>query len=375
MSTVQLRCLIDHAGRVEAQDFALQAVSTGSSELTIDSYQTLFHSVKLHVVPRKRLPKDYTAQFHLSVSIAPDYGTPQDNLLEENDRQVLDLMQEPSYVHLEGLEESALILGTCTSSIVLRSGSSACTTSSETESSESRTFDDTLPDALNPLLTETHTEVSLYPPQDAIGGDVSYIRIHERPSMHAIGDRLWHSSIVLASYILNGHTEGPTSTSTTVLELGAGCGLASLAYAQSLLNRTAKTLTRIVATDLPEIVDSTLKSSLQANPTLARSIEAESLMWGEELHCDFSSDADGHLIVLASDVLYNPSSHEIFLRTLLALRDRCKGSMKVFIAYKHRTEGDGDFFQRSAQQNMPFERVYRVANVELRRYSTCNPPS
>jgi hypothetical protein len=51
---------------------------------------------------------------------------------------------------------------------------------------------------------------------------------------------------------------------------------------------------------------------------------------------------DAELVLLAADVLYNPSSHQAFLSTVLKLLDGVKGY--GLVAYRKRTEGDDAFF-------------------------------
>lgn len=185
--------------------------------------------------------------------------------------------------------------------------------------------------------------------------------------MHVIGDHLWHCSPVLAAYLIR-HSDlpGNTGPSASIIDLGAGCGQISLAVASILGGRSGQ---RILATDLLEIVESTLAESIAANKSLSKHIELQALEWGKgllSLPNGFIKNAQQQsLIILASDVLYNRDSHGVFLQTLLRLFEAVDGNAKAIVAYKHRVQGDSDFFDLAERAGLHFELLYEVAAIQL----------
>ena len=202
-----------------------------------------------------------------------------------------------------------------------------------------------------------NTEVLLRLPD---GYAQRYLLILEQPSLHIIGDHLWHSSIVLAQYILNGHLDGALQ-GRQIVELGAGCGLLSLAASARLLLSDQAT-SKIIATDLKEVVNSTLQESLLANSALAINIQPLALDWGTS---DLSLPPGKPLTILASDVLYNADSHEIFLDTLLAMYKLAGGDAIVYIAYRHRIAGDDRFWELARESGLVFGQIHQLADIQI----------
>ena len=187
--------------------------------------------------------------------------------------------------------------------------------------------------------------------------------------MHVIGDHLWHSSIALASYILNTKSlfdEAPYSSDKLFVELGAGCGLLSLAIS-CLLQSQADRSQKIIATDLPEIVETTLADTLAANPDTSSMITKQALRWGQDRNAlpPVIQNHDGDLIILASDVLYNAQSHLDILRTLLVLFRNCKKQCEAYITYKYRVEGDNGFFDLARQAGLSMSMICKIADIEI----------
>lgn len=188
----------------------------------------------------------------------------------------------------------------------------------------------------------------------------------ERPLDKIIGDHLWHGSIILAYAILHGAQAVPDAR--TIIELGAGCGLASLSIEQ-VLNDCEVT---ILATDLPEVVETTLSETLNGQNGWKSSVKSESLVWDSTNDCkrllENISDRRS-LWLLAADVLYNPSSHEAFLETMSSLCTAFEHSI-VTIAYRPRTAGDDAFFDMASNRGFPFSLKLKLADVQIWQY--CN---
>jgi predicted nicotinamide N-methyase len=206
------------------------------------------------------------------------------------------------------------------------------------------------------MVSVRHTEVLLYPP-----GAKTPLRIMERPSMHVIGDHLWHSSLVMASFLLNQQLDAYLSAEAMsgafFLELGTGCGLISLATAIAVPEAS-----KILATDILEIVETTLAETLSANSHL--SISSEALRWGEDLP-SIVKQHNGDIVILASDVLYNKESHQDFLQTLLDVFAACKGQAQAFVTYKHRVIGDEGFFEMAKNGGLYLAMIHQIADVQI----------
>lgn len=308
--------------------------STGNDTCMLASGRGVFHNLKVVVNNKPGSQAPARPSFRLRVALDPEGAAvyPARNAGRQEERDLLAFVRERACVSLESYEQHILLLKATTGPIHILSGRTSA------------------PAAMKVSTTEVFLAVA--------------IRIIEQPSLHAIGDHLWHSSLVMASYLLSRQHIKPAAL---VLELGAGCGLVSLAAAACGVHSSCD----IIASDLPDIVESTLSASLAANAALASGISAQFLIWGEDLAPSLRQAIARHqnrLTIYASDVLYNSGSHEVFLQTLIALAAAAVGGMEVWIAYRHRIAGDDDFWVMAESAMMPFERVHQIADIQLWRY-------
>lgn len=208
------------------------------------------------------------------------------------------------------------------------------------------------------------TLFNLYPACKA-DGLAGLIRLQEEPNMHLIGDRCWHSSLVMAYWLMQ-NSAIRNSTTSLIIELGSGLGTVSLATALVLRGR-GKGDSKIIATDLPEIVKTTLSSNIRRHPALAKQIHVMNFTWGEPLPPLITSaiEAADSLTVLACDVLYNRDSHPLLVDALIRLHKASNGSVIVYIAYKHRISGDGDFFSGPILETFVVDKIYTLAGIEV----------
>lgn len=257
--------------------------------------------------------------------------------------------------------------------------------------------------------------------------------IIERPNLNnSTGQRLWDCSLGLSLYLAADPSrlvpsptltdagagreskrlrlDAPSTTSATdcsslqVVELGAGCGLLSL-LAHALLETAPHNASldspscfEVIATDVEATVESTLAENLLCNSGHQTSgegskpeghwqkrirIRSEVLEWGAAIPDDMRQmrlkilgstpvTVRNDLLVLASDVLYNPSFHQPLLDTLLALLrppDIPTGLQcprrEAKIAYKHRTEGDDDFFRMAREAGLAAEKVWEWGKIQV----------
>ena len=222
------------------------------------------------------------------------------------------------------------------------------------------------------------------------------ITIIERPGLNnSTGQRLWDCAIALSSYLslhpTSLHPSPPSSdqktkkkakldpltppAALTCLELGAGCALTSLVAATLLPPSSASST--IIPSDVEVTFSTTLKENLDANPSHRALIHPAVLSWGplppaevlDILSVDgLSRDADRALTILGSDILYNPESHRVLLDTLLAfMRHPRIRTAQALIAYKPRTEGDGEFFPLAEKESFEVEKVWEWGELGVYR--------
>ncbi|GAA5860263.1 hypothetical protein JCM3774_000362 [Rhodotorula dairenensis] len=278
------------------------------------------------------------------------------------------------------------------------------------------------------------------------------IQITERPGLNnSTGQRLWDCAIGLTSFLSQNpaaldpnsslralsHERGdadhedlatsrpakrlrPDDASSSsprqlrVVELGAGCALASMVAAQLLSSESNHGAASVLATDVEATVESTLKENLVANglalsdstvsstvPSRPKAkapikVERAVLEWGrlsdEQLAVvlryphptrgrsdrDSPGDDGAALTILATDVLYNPESHPLLLATLLSLLRPTDGPAqscsppsgssptvprRALVAYKRRTDGDDGFFPLARGAGLKVQKVWEWGEV------------
>jgi predicted nicotinamide N-methyase len=190
------------------------------------------------------------------------------------------------------------------------------------------------------------------------------LRIIERPLDKNVGDHLWHGSVLMANSILVGKVRIPEVQ--TIIEVGAGCGLVSLSIAQMLLDSSK----RIIATDLQDIVDTTMSETLQADISTASRIERKPLEWGNQDDIErllASIHERERVWLVAADVLYNPASHEELLKSLRQLSQHFTHSC-ITIAYRPRSTGDINFFGLASKAGFDFKVIFQHADVQMWHY-------
>ncbi|KAK4046426.1 hypothetical protein OIV83_006085 [Microbotryomycetes sp. JL201] len=205
------------------------------------------------------------------------------------------------------------------------------------------------------------------------------IQIIERPGLNnSTGQRLWDCALgmtcwltrtgtpFLNEFIASGSPDESQSLKHVILELGAGCGLVSMAA--SALQRKEFD---VLATDVKETVETSLLENITANRRSGRHLRALTLEWGA-LTPATKQDLVGSrtkqrpVTVLATDVLYNTSSHHVLLETLC---DLLEGELSTaFIAYKKRTDGDDAFFALASGRKLGVQRVWTWGEISVWKF-------
>lgn len=263
---------------------------------------------------------------------------------------------------------------------------------------------------------------------------LSNVCIVERPGLNnSTGQRLWDCAVAMTAFLsahpsaldpstdLNAligqadETRPAKRARTTsvpgdwaplrVVELGAGCALASMAAHHALAAAGRENAT-VVATDVQATVDTTMRENLGENGLLAGAdsavkgpsgvraaslIEARVLEWGDMSQDDIgrllqTSSSSGRrvtaagttddpaLTLLGTDILYNPDSHSallVTLRSLLRPASRPSRPRRALIAYKRRTAGDDAFFGLAGQpadnseEGLSVQKVWEWGEVSI----------
>ncbi|KIX00406.1 uncharacterized protein Z518_10545 [Rhinocladiella mackenziei CBS 650.93] len=136
-----------------------------------------------------------------------------------------------------------------------------------------------------------------------------------------------------------------------VLELGTGCGIVGIAFAQLVK-------CDILLTDLEDAQEILASNVRYASPVAGSMIQTGILDWATGL--DDSSNANFDLI-LVSDCIYNPESSIHLVETLRQLAFRTP-KLLILVGFKRRHEADTVFFERMQQAN--FDTVERI-NIPL----------
>ncbi|KEF53800.1 uncharacterized protein A1O9_10201 [Exophiala aquamarina CBS 119918] len=145
-----------------------------------------------------------------------------------------------------------------------------------------------------------------------------------------------------------------------VLELGAGCGIVGVAFAQLVK-------CDMLLTDLEDAQEILGRNVRLATPTAGSSVQAQNLDW--ETGLDDSSNSKFDLI-LVSDCIYNPESSLHLVKTLRQLALRAP-NVVVLVGFKRRHDADSIFFER--MQSTKFEIVESI-NIPLPHTNTDQDP-
>ncbi|RMZ92663.1 hypothetical protein DV736_g125, partial [Chaetothyriales sp. CBS 134916] len=122
-----------------------------------------------------------------------------------------------------------------------------------------------------------------------------------------------------------------------VIELGAGCGIVGIAFAQLVKSD-------VLLTDLDDALDILNSNIRLAAPAAGSRLEAMVLDWSECL----ASTSTQYDIILVSDCIYNPDSSVHLVETLQRLSKQTPVPL-ILVGYKHRHSADQVFFDQMRQ--------------------------
>ena len=134
-----------------------------------------------------------------------------------------------------------------------------------------------------------------------------------------------------------------------VLELGAGCGIVGIAFAQLVK-------CDILLTDLEDAQEVLASNIRCASPLAGSTIQSEVLNWASSLEDSSNFNYD---LILVSDCIYNPDSSLDLVEILRQLATRTPDTL-ILVGYKRRHEADTIFFERMQETNFDI-----VENVDI----------
>jgi predicted nicotinamide N-methyase len=155
---------------------------------------------------------------------------------------------------------------------------------------------------------------------------------------------------------LAGLLKSGTARRLRVLELGAGCGIVGVAFAQ--LVKCDMLLTDLE--DAQEILASNIRC---ASPTAGSTIRAQVLDWASGFDDSSNTNFD---LVLVSDCIYNPDSSLYLVETLRQLAVRAPHVL-ILVGFKPRHEADAIFFDRMQHTNF---NIVEELNIPLPHTTT-----
>ncbi len=171
------------------------------------------------------------------------------------------------------------------------------------------------------------------------------------------GLRLWDGAYLLAKYleVAEDFREGKFWQGKRCLELGCGCGLVGLVAwllgAQVTLTDTEETLVH-TAKCVQKNIDNWKASQLTVPSQ--KSLKLETLLWGAD---NPNASQENFDVVLGSDVIYQPETVPLLLKTLQNLTIP---KTLVLIAYKERGLGEHVFFDSLPDYSLECARVDRT---------------
>lgn len=171
---------------------------------------------------------------------------------------------------------------------------------------------------------QRHVEPYVHHIADSKHRPARILELAQQPyTTQGFASTVWDSSIVLAKY-LERHADGRV-VGKRVLELGAGCGLASAA-AIVLGAR------RVAATDLEENLPLLRANLAKCTPAYARRrVSVDALRWGHSLP-DVEFD-----LVLGADLMYIDEAVPALIETLVTACAWTSGGVAIFAYGRNRT--------------------------------------
>jgi Lysine methyltransferase len=136
-----------------------------------------------------------------------------------------------------------------------------------------------------------------------------------------------------------------------ILELGSGCGIVGIAFAQRLKSD-------VLLTDLDDASEILEMNVKLAAPKAGSSLRAEVLDWSSDLHDSLNAKYD---LVLVSDCIYNPDSSVDLVETLKRLAVQSPLTL-ILVGFKRRHSADDIFFGRMKESNFS---LLETSNVSL----------
>ncbi|KAM0749724.1 hypothetical protein T439DRAFT_381295 [Meredithblackwellia eburnea MCA 4105] len=348
----------------------------GPSQISLSTSRGPFHQLKLTLNFTGLQPSSQNLRFLVSKSFGEEIEDSHGPQLSKRTKAMLDIIGQPDQVPVEGWDGNQYLF------MKVYSGEFNIRAVKDLKGKAGSTSSEKVQTALRTI----HFRNRLSP-----------IFVVERPGLNnSTGQRLWDCAVGISCFLqerpdallpnsclafadipeITTHQSKrrklvKDSQQVTCVELGAGCSLASLAA--SVLEPPPAS---VIATDVQETFSTTMKENIEFNQSLER-VRPAVLDWGLLSEADIAAlvprPAQTSLMLLGTDILYNPSSHPILLETVSTLlRLPNIVNSQFLLAYKPRTEGDDGFFELAREAGLNVEKVWSWGDVHIYRIT---PPT
>lgn len=176
--------------------------------------------------------------------------------------------------------------------------------------------------------------------------DSTNLRIREETG-DSIARHIWDASLGFLTYLAQINTklseqskvrtliDGSANKTLKVLELGAGCGIVGIAFAQMFSSN-------VLLTDLDDATEILATNIRLASLKSTSRLHAKVLDWSSKMHGSMNVKYD---LVIVSDCIYNPDSSIHLVETLQRLANTSP-QVLILVGFKRRHDADDVFFER-----------------------------
>ena len=187
----------------------------------------------------------------------------------------------------------------------------------------------------------------------------SSLRILEETG-DSIARHIWDASLGMLQYFEQARNNNDTTSEfrrlveqeraqpLQVIELGAGCGIVGIAFAQSVKSN-------VLLTDLDDATEVITKNIRLAALSAGSALEAKVLDWSDDLD-SVNTKFD---LILVSDCIYNPDSSVHLVETLQKLAQQIPSPL-ILVGYKQRHAADQVFFDRMQEAKFVTLKTSRI---------------
>ncbi|KAI8369303.1 putative methyltransferase-domain-containing protein [Radiomyces spectabilis] len=173
--------------------------------------------------------------------------------------------------------------------------------------------------------------------------------------------KMWDSALVLSDMLVNRIRHQPQYLEhRRIIDLSAGTGSVGLLISSIYQRWFPDRMPQITLTDLPEALSLIeFNKNLNFNSDINANVRIEPLEWGNIDHTTHIANSGPVDLIIASDVVYNPSCFSLLVQTLETLST--PGRTVIYLGYKRRglKEEDEDQFFKLCSANFHISLVQK----------------